>query len=75
MIVIAEMLGIPPEDRARFAVWSDQRARVLEPTLSAAERETADAAMRALDAFLMPIISARRADPQDDIISALAQAE
>ena len=44
MIVIAEMLGIPPEDRARFAVWSDQRARVLEPTLSAAERETADAA-------------------------------
>ncbi len=75
VIVIAEMLGIPPEDRARFAVWSDQRARVLEPTLSAAERETAEAAMRALDAYLLPIISARRADPQEDIISALAQAE
>ena len=75
VIVIAEMLGIPAEDRARFAVWSDQRARILEPTLSAAERETAEAAMRSLDAYLMPIISARRADPQDDIISALAQAE
>ena len=75
VIVIAEMLGIPPEDRAQFAVWSDQRARILEPTLSAAERETAEAAMRSLDTYLMPIISARRADPKDDIISALAQAE
>ena len=75
VIVIAEMLGIPPEDRAQFAVWSDQRARILEPTLSPDERETADAAMRSLDEYLMPIISARRVDPKDDIISALAQAE
>ena len=29
----------------------------------------------ALDAYLRPIISARRVDPQDDIVSALAQAE
>ncbi len=75
VIVIAEMLGIPPDDRAQFAVWSDQRARILEPTLSPDERETADAAMRSLDEYLMPIISARRVDPKDDIISALAQAE
>ncbi len=75
VIVIAEMLGIPPEDRAQFAVWSDQRARILEPTLSPEERETADAAMRSLDDYLMPIISERKADPKDDIISALAQAE
>ena len=75
VIVIAEMLGIPPEDRAQFAVWSDQRARILEPTLSPEERETADAAMRSLDEYLVPIISERKADPKDDIISALAQAE
>ena len=75
VIVIAEMLGIPPEDRAQFAAWSDQRARILEPTLSPAERETAEAAMRSLDEYLMPIISERKADPKDDIISALAQAE
>ncbi len=29
VIVIAEMLGIPPEDRAQFKLWSDQRARLL----------------------------------------------
>ena len=27
VIVIAEMLGIPQEDRAQFRIWSDQRAR------------------------------------------------
>ena len=75
MIAIAEMLGIPSEDRSQFATWSGQRARILEPTLSAAEKAAADAAMRSLDAYLMPIIAARRADPKDDIISALAQAE
>ena len=75
VIVIAEMLGIPPEDRAQFAAWSDQRARILEPTLTPEERETAEAAMQALDEYLRPIISERRAAPRDDLISALAQAE
>ena len=31
--------------------------------------------MRSLDEYLVPIISERKADPKDDIISALAQAE
>ena len=75
VIVIAEMLGIPPKDREQFGIWSNQRARILEPTLTPAERETAESAMRALDAYLEPIISQRKADPRDDIISALAQAE
>ncbi len=75
VIVIAEMLGIPPADREQFGIWSNQRARILEPTLTPAERETAESAMAALDEYLVPIISERKADPQDDIISALAQAE
>ena len=38
VIVIAEMLGVPSEDRD-IKIWSDQRARLLEPTISAHERE------------------------------------
>ena len=34
VIVIAEMLGVPPEDRERFRVWSNLRARLLEPTIT-----------------------------------------
>ena len=75
VIVIAEMLGVPPEDRARFRVWSDRRARILEPTLTAREREIAGEAAEALDAYFLPIIEARRAAPRDDIVSALAHAE
>ena len=75
VIVIAEMLGIPPEDRAQFKLWSDQRARLLEPTASKAQREIGKAASNALDAYVRPIISARRVDPQGDIVSALALAE
>ncbi len=75
VIVIAEMLGVPPKDRAQFKIWSDQRARTLEPVIDARERAASDAAAKALDAYFRPIIQERRAAPQDDIVSALAQAE
>ena len=75
VIVIAEMLGVPPEDRARFRVWSNQRARLLEPTISPEERAVGAKAAKALDEYFLPIVQARRADPQHDIVSALAQAE
>ena len=75
VIVIAEMLGIPAEDRAQFKTWSDQRARTLEPVIDAQEREASEAAARALDAYFRPIIKERREAPKDDIVSALAQAE
>ena len=49
VIVMAEMLGVPAEDRARFAVWSAQRARLLEPTISRRERKAGGAASQAFD--------------------------
>ena len=73
--VIAEMLGIPAEDRAQFRIWSNQRARILEPSLSRRERALAGTATQAVSAYLRPIIRERRAAPQEDIVSALAQAE
>ena len=75
VIVIAEMLGVPPEDRARFGTWSKQRARLLEPTITPGEREVAAQAGEAFNDYFRPIIQARRAAPETDIVSALAQAE
>ena len=75
VIMIAEMLGVPPEDRARFRVWSNQRARLLEPTISPRERAAGIEAGEALDEYFTPIIQARRVEPESDIVSALAQAE
>ena len=75
VIVIAEMLGVPTEDRSRFRIWSDHRARLLEPTISRRERQAAEEASPAFDAYFRPLIEQRRAAPQDDILSALVQAQ
>ena len=75
MIVIAEMLGVPPEDRAQFKIWSAQRARLLEPMISARERKLGDAASRDLNGYFRSIIAMRRAEPREDIVSDLVQAE
>ncbi len=75
VIVIAEMLGVPVEDRPRFRSWSDRRARILEPTISAEERADAVLAGADLDAYFTPLVEERRADPRDDILSGLVQAE
>ena len=75
VIVIAEMLGVPPEDRAEFKHWSDERARLLEPVITPEERKRAMVAGESFDAYFSAIIEARRREPQEDIVSALAQAE
>ena len=75
VIVVAEMLGVPLEDRAQFKAWSMQRARLLEPTVSPREREIAQIASSGFDAYFRKIIAARRTEPRDDILSALVQAQ
>ncbi len=75
VIVIAELIGVPPQDRVQFKVWSDQRARTLEPTITTREREIAAEAGKALTAYFLGIINERRANPRDDLISALVAVE
>ncbi len=75
VIVIAEMLGIPQQDRARFRIWSDQRARLLEPMLTRAERKIAEQASIELNRYFLSIIRSRKGEPKDDILTRLVQAE
>ncbi len=75
VMVIADMLGVPVEDRAQFREWSNRRARILEPTVSRREFRIAEEASKSLDTYFLSIIKARRIVPRDDIISALIQVE
>jgi len=75
VIVIAEILGIPQQDRAQFRAWSDQRARLLEPTRTASERKIAGEASKQLNDYFLPIIKSRRSEPRGDIMSRLVHAE
>ena len=75
VIVIAELLGVPVEDRPQFQIWSRHRARGLEPNISPEERRMVGEAGRELDQYFLGIIDQRRQAPQDDLISALVAAE
>ncbi|MDE0393885.1 MAG: cytochrome P450 [Gammaproteobacteria bacterium] len=75
VIVIAEMLGVPPEDRAMFRSWSAKRARLLEPTIGIREWRGGKTAGQAFDAYFRRVIRERRDSPQDDIVSALLRAQ
>ncbi len=69
--VIAELLGIPVEDRANFRKWSD--AFVSGP-FKGVEQEFYESAMGFV-MYLGRIFEQRRQNPQDDLISALLTAE
>ena len=72
--VIAEMLGVPPEDHARFRHWSDEAVKTLgEATWD--EQRQAQQAMAELGEYIADVAEQRRADPRDDLISGLVAAE
>lgn len=74
VIVIAEMLGISPDDRAQFRAWSDDILRGYKyPNLL--DIKAAVKAERAYQAYLERIIAERRRAPEDDLITRLVQAE
>ena len=75
VIVIAEMLGVPAEDRARFRVWSDDIANSVVPLLDSEQIARVQQATEELFAYFEGIIEQRRHAPQNDMISALLAAE
>lgn len=70
MLVIANMLGIPGDDRDRFREWSDAMIAAATDPSEAALVKAAE-----LYAYFDDVTSARKEDPRDDIISLLVHAE
>jgi len=73
LIMIGDALGVAPEDRDTLLRWSD----IMLSALTGSEEQMAEAA----DAFAgytdyaMRVVEARRAEPQDDLMSVLVHAE
>ena len=74
VIVIAEMLGVPPEDRAQFKEWSTDIAITVEPIIPDDLAVRLEKSTGELFEYLEGIIAAREKSPQDDMISALIAA-
>ena len=65
--VISELIGVPPADRDNFRAWSNL-------LLSTGPRDEAQAAGQAMAGYLAGLVEQRRADPGDDLLSALIRA-
>jgi len=76
VIVIAEMLGVPPEHRSEFKHWSDEIVGVLGGPLVPEETlQRSRVAVHQLAEYLSGVIAERRQEPREDLVSGLIAAE
>jgi cytochrome P450 len=78
VMVIAEMLGVPPEDRDSFKKWSDDISTLLGDDPAALPEEVlrrAIASREELVDYFRTVAARRREQPGNDLLSALLQAE
>ena len=76
VIVIAELLGVPADDRDRFKEWSDAIVASTSDREETAEYATRQQEVqREMGFYFLQLIEERREDPQDDLVSTIATAE
>jgi cytochrome P450 len=75
VMVIAHLLGVPPEDYARFKNWSDRiiERRNIPPGMPIPEASAR--AIAEMKAYFAEEIESRRRKPADDLIGVLVTAE
>ncbi|WP_406346182.1 cytochrome P450 [Streptomyces sp. NBC_00648] len=69
--VIADLLGVPEEDRETFHDVAHDFVALTEPACTAEELLRAETALGRLRAYFEELVARRRAAPQDDLTSAL----
>lgn len=75
VIVIAEMLGVPHQDRQKFKDWSNVLARLIDYTSTRELLVEGSRVALEITEYLQGIIAKRRLHPQNDLISSLIRAE
>ena len=77
VFVIAEILGVPVEDREQFAAWSIPLARMIDPDTNLGDADFMKAMQAAMEfvQYFNGLIEERRTHPRDDVVSVLVAAE
>jgi cytochrome P450 len=79
LMVIAEMLGIPIEDRLQFRRWSDAILNLIETVSGGEEAARAvkefGAAAAEMSTYVAGLLVERRKAPKDDLLTRLVEAE
>ncbi|RIL06499.1 MAG: cytochrome P450 [Proteobacteria bacterium] len=74
-IVIAELLGVPPEDHRQFKEWSSALVTAVGAGNPLAGSEQFEKALAQLLDYLRGVIAERRRAPREDLISAMIEAQ
>jgi cholest-4-en-3-one 26-monooxygenase len=74
LVVIAELLGVPNEDRHRMFDWSNRMIGSEDPEYQNAG-EAAQMASMELYAYASELFATKRVDPHDDLMSVLTQVD
>jgi cholest-4-en-3-one 26-monooxygenase len=72
--VIADLMGVPQEDRHKMFDWSNRMIGADDPEYGITDEMAANASME-LYAYASELAEKKRANPKDDLISILTQAE
>ena len=75
ILVIAHILGVDESRLAEFREWSEGLILGLNPMRTAEQTATMEACAEKLDAYFTELMEARRAEPKDDLISDMVQAQ
>ena len=75
VIVIAELLGVPLEDRERFRVWSSEVVEILDVISGRDGLRPAWRGAEGLAGYFRGLLAERRRAPKDDLLSAMLAAE
>jgi len=75
VMIIAELLGVPPEDREKFKEWSSIIIAGLGTGLDGQDEEVPQPTIDEISGYFSAIAEERRAHPRNDLISGLVAAE
>ena len=75
LIMIGDMLGMPPEDFETLLRWSETMLKATSNTASPEDKEAAMTAGAEYFQYAMGAIEERRKNPTDDLVSVLVHAE
>lgn len=73
--VICELLGVPVQDRDRFAPWSIDASRMLDGDIDEATAMAGITAIMSFVSYFNELFEQRRARPADDLVSRLLAVE
>ena len=75
LAMISELMGVPQADQMRLVDWSTAIVRLFDQQITSREGDAAETATLEFVDYLNAMIADRKAEPRDDLVTALIEAD